>query len=165
VIISGSKRDTSISNNLKKEKKIFNKKISKINAGNHKIISKISNLIGLQEIIMLFRQKMLLVIKVVLKQSFNFIKILIKTMIQTYKVLQVAWITMAGALANHMIKQKTIMIATRQNMVKQFIGVGNMKIMKKMKKYLMKVSLIRTSVLIIGQTKIKNLISKIKMLS
>lgn len=72
---------------------------------------------------------------------------------------------MAGALANHMIKQKTIMIATRQNMVKQFIGVGNMKIMKKMKKYLMKVSLIRTSVLIIGQTKIKNLISKIKMLS
>ena len=86
-------------------------------------------------------------------------------MIQTYKVLQVAWITMAGALANHMIKQKTIMIATRQNMVKQVIGVGNMKIMKKMKKYLMKVSLIRTSVLIIGQTKIKNLISKIKMLS
>ena len=72
---------------------------------------------------------------------------------------------MAGALANHMIKQKTIMIATRQNMVKQVIGVGNMKIMKKMKKYLMKVSLIRTSVLIIGQTKIKNLISKIKMLS
>ena len=72
---------------------------------------------------------------------------------------------MAGALANHMIKQKTIMIATRQNMVKQVIGVGNMKIMKKMKKYLMKASLIRTSVLIIGQTKIKNLISKIKMLS
>ena len=72
---------------------------------------------------------------------------------------------MAGALANHMIKQKTIMIASRQNMVKQVIGVGNMKIMKKMKKYLMKVSLIRTSVLIIGQTKIKNLISKIKMLS
>ena len=31
-----------------------------------------------------------------------------------------------------MIKQKTIMIATKQNMVKQAIGVGNMKIMKKM---------------------------------
>ena len=43
------------------------------------------------------------------------------------------------------------MKATKQNMVKQAIGVGNMKIMKKMKKYRMKVSLI--NVLIIDKIK------------
>jgi hypothetical protein len=61
-----------------------------------------------------------------------------------------------------MIKQKTIMKATKQNMVKQAIGVGNMKIMKKMKKYQMKVSLIKE--LIIDKIKIKNLNFKINLL-
>lgn len=61
-----------------------------------------------------------------------------------------------------MIKKKTIMKATKQNMVKQAIGVGNMKIMKKMKKYRMKVSLI--SELIIDKIKIKNLNFKINLL-
>lgn len=54
------------------------------------------------------------------------------------------------------------MKATKQNMVKQAIGVGNMKIMKKMKKYRMKVSLI--SELIIDKIKIKNLNFKINLL-
>jgi len=61
-----------------------------------------------------------------------------------------------------MIKKKTIMKATKQNMVKQAIGAGNMKIMKKMKKYRMKVSLI--SELIIDKIKIKNLNFKINLL-
>ena len=60
---------------------------------------------------------------------------------------------MVGTIANLMIKQKTIMKVIKQNMVKQAIGVGNMKIMKKMKRYQMKVSL--TNELIID--KIKNL--------
>lgn len=58
-----------------------------------------------------------------------------------------------------MIKQKTIMIATKQNMVKQAIGVGNMKIMKKMKRYRMKVFMTKEP--IIDKIKIKNLNSKI----
>lgn len=58
-----------------------------------------------------------------------------------------------------MIKQKTIMIATKQNMVKQAIGVGNMKIMKKMKRYQMKVFMTKEP--IIDKIKIKNLNSKI----
>jgi len=67
---------------------------------------------------------------------------------------------MVGTIANLMIKQKTIMKVIKQNMVKQAIGVGNMKIMKKMKRYQMKVSL--TNELIID--KIKNLSSKINHL-
>jgi hypothetical protein len=61
-----------------------------------------------------------------------------------------------------MIKQKKILKATKQNMVKQAIGVGNMKIMKKMKKYRMKVSLINE--LIIDKIKTKNLNFKINQL-
>lgn len=61
-----------------------------------------------------------------------------------------------------MIKKKTIMKTTKQNMVKQAIGVGNMKIMKKMKKYRMKVSLI--SELIIDKIKIKKRNFKINLL-
>jgi len=83
VISSGSKRDTSINNNLKKEKKRCSKKTSKTNAV--KIIFKTSNLFD--KIIMLFRQKILIIIKDVLKQNFKFTKILI--VIQTYKDLQV----------------------------------------------------------------------------
>jgi hypothetical protein len=66
---------------------------------------------------------------------------------------------MVGAITNLMIKQKTIMIATKQNMVKQAIGVGNMKITKKMKTYQMKVSPIKG--FIIDKIKIKNLNFKI----
>jgi len=62
---------------------------------------------------------------------------------------------MVEAIVNLMIKQKTIMIATKQNMVKQAIGVENMK--KKMKKYRMKV----TYELIIDKIKIKNLNSNL----
>ena len=47
------------------------------------------------------------------------------------------------------------MIASKQNMVKQAIGVVKMKIMKKMKRYQTKVSPINE--LIIDKTKIKNL--------
>lgn len=66
---------------------------------------------------------------------------------------------MVGTIINLMIKQKTIMIATKQNMVKQAIGVGNMKIMKKMKRYQMKVFMTKEP--IIDKIKIKNLNSKI----
>jgi hypothetical protein len=66
---------------------------------------------------------------------------------------------MVGAITNLMIKQKIIMIATKQNMVKQAIGAGNMKITKKMKRYQMKVSPIKG--FIIDKIKIKNLNSKI----
>lgn len=60
---------------------------------------------------------------------------------------------MVVVIANLMIKQKTIMIATKQNMAKQVIGVVNMKIMKKMKRYRMKV----INEFIIDKIKIKNL--------
>jgi hypothetical protein len=45
VILSGSKSDTSINNNLKKEKKRFKQKISKKNAVRVKIIIKNNNAI------------------------------------------------------------------------------------------------------------------------
>jgi len=67
-----------------------------------------------------------------------------------------------GPIANLMIKQKTTMKATKQNTIKQAIGMGNMKIMKKMKKYQMKVSPIKD--LIIDKTKIKNLSFRINLL-
>ena len=51
------------------------------------------------------------------------------------------------------------MIASKQNMVKQAIGVVKMKIMKKMKRYQTKVSPINE--LIIDKTKIKNLNFKV----
>jgi hypothetical protein len=54
------------------------------------------------------------------------------------------------------------MIASKQNMVKQAIGVVNMKIMKKMKRYQMKVSPINE--IIIDKTKIKNLNFKVNLL-
>jgi len=89
VISSGNKRDTNINSNLKKEKKQFNKKILKTNAVKDKIIFKTSNLFVIHKIIMVFRQKILIIIKDVLKQIFKYTKILIKIMIQTYKDLQV----------------------------------------------------------------------------
>ena len=61
-----------------------------------------------------------------------------------------------------MIKQKTTMKATKQNIINQAIGMGNMKIMKKMKKYQMKGSPIKD--LIIDKTKIKNLSFRINLL-
>lgn len=51
------------------------------------------------------------------------------------------------------------MIASKQNMVKQAIGVVKMKIMKKMKRYRMKVFMTKEP--IIDKIKIKNLNSKI----
>ena len=103
VILSGSKSDTSINNNLKKEKKRFKQKISKKNAVRVKIIIKISNFFVMYKIIMLFRQKILIIIRDVLKQIFKFTTILIKIMIQTYKAQQVVWIAMVVAIANLMI--------------------------------------------------------------
>jgi len=67
-----------------------------------------------------------------------------------------------GPTANLMIKQKTTMKATKQNIINQAIGMGNMKIMKKMKKYQMKGSPIKD--LIIDKTKIKNLSFRINLL-
>ena len=162
VIWNGNKKDFSINSNPKKEKKQFNKKISKKNAVSHKIIFKTSNMSVIHKIIIQFRQKILIIIKDVPKQIFKFTRILTKIMILTYKDLQVVWITTVGPIANLMIKQKTTMKATKQNTIKQAIGMGNMKIMKKMKKYQMKVSPIKD--LIIDKTKIKNLSFKINLL-
>ena len=89
VILSGSKSDASINNNIKKEKKRFKQKISKKNAVRVKIIIKISNFFVMYKIIMLFRQKIPIIIRDVLKQIFKFTTILIKIMIQTYKAQQV----------------------------------------------------------------------------
>jgi hypothetical protein len=88
VISSGSKRDTSINSNLKKEKKRCHLKILKKNVARDKIIFKTSNLFVIQQIIMLFRQKILIIIKDALKQIFKFTKISIKIMIKIYKDLQ-----------------------------------------------------------------------------
>lgn len=85
VISSSSKRDTSINSNLKKEKKPCNQRILKKNVVRDKTIFKTSNLFVIHQ--MLFRQKILIIIKDVLKQIFKFTKILIMT--QTYKDLQV----------------------------------------------------------------------------
>lgn len=85
VISSGSKRDSSINSNLKKEKKRCHLKILKKNAARDKIIFKTSNLFVIHKIIMLFRQKILIIIRDVPKQIFKFTKISIQIMIKMYR--------------------------------------------------------------------------------